>query len=137
MFSMMLLQSVYVYNIALGKAGMFEKKLIGNMVLWLAASGSKVKSKLWGAYFLAVLVDVCYFMLCNIFFINTVFLSITAFLVGLEIYRLFFLGLRMREFFKSKISLLQMLDLRMERISSVMFFTHALLGIICILWFNL
>ena len=75
MFSMMLLQSVYVYNIALGKAGMFEKKLIGNMVLWLAASGSKVKSKLWGAYFLAVLVDVCYFMLCNIFFINTVFLS--------------------------------------------------------------
>lgn len=86
---------------------------------------------------MAVLVDVCYFMLCNIFFINTVFLSITAFLVGLEIYRLFFLGLRMREFFKSKISLLQMLDLRMERISSVMFFTHALLGIICILWFNL
>ena len=31
MFSMMLLQSVYVYNIALGKAGMFEKKLIGSV----------------------------------------------------------------------------------------------------------
>lgn len=133
--SLFLLYSIYFVRIINGKPQSFELELLKSLARWMVQRGSSSKGQMWLMYLMSLVIELFYFVLVLLLITNPFMQFFTAMLAGLESYHLLWLAVSLRKFFTGKTRISQIFNWRMERISASLFFTHALLVLIIIIFF--
>ena len=132
--SLFLLYSIYFVRIIKGKPQSFEMELLKSLARWMVKQGPRSKGQLWLMYLISLMIELIYFILVLLIISNPFMQFFTALLAGLESYHLLWMALSLRYFFTGKTRISQIFNWRMERISATLFFTHALLVLIILLF---
>lgn len=130
-----LLYSYYFYKIIKEVPQAFELELVRSLANWIIVTGPPSRAYLWLMFYVSVLLEALYFYLTLTVISNPVIYMLTAMFIPLEVFHLTRLGLGLRRFFKGVSLLSQVFSWSMERISAVLFFTHALLVLASLLIF--
>lgn len=131
--SLFLLYSIYFIRIIKGKPQSFEMELLKSLASWMVKRGHRSKGQLWLMYLMSLIIELVYFISVLLTIVNPFMQFFTALLVGLESYHLLWMAFSLRQFFAGKTRISQIFNWRMERISAILFFTHALLVLIVLL----
>ncbi|NLJ72795.1 MAG: hypothetical protein GX333_07255 [Syntrophomonadaceae bacterium] len=127
--------SFYFYKIMLGKPEDFELELLKSLADWMVGRGTKSRSDLWTLYFVAIILEIFYFILVFTIIKHPVLLGVTGFFVGIEVIHMAFVARSFSRFFSGKIVLKELFNWKMERISGLAFFTHSFLLLVCLIFF--
>ncbi len=133
--SLFLLYSIYFMRIIRGKPQSFEMELLKSLAGWMVQRGPGSKGQLWLMYVMSLIIEVIYFVLVLLIIKNPFMQYFTILLAGLESYHLFWLAMSLRRFFAGITRISQIFNWRLERISATLFFTHALLVLISLIFF--
>jgi len=121
---------VYFMRILKGDSQSLELLIIKSLAEWMIKNGPSSRLKLWILMGLSIVLEVAYFYLALVVIVNPALEVLTSFFAGVEFYHMFTMVLRFRMFFRGRLMISQVFDWRIERISAVFFFTHALLVLI-------
>jgi len=119
--------SMYVRAILKGDADLMEKSLMATIADWMVASGPKSRKRVWFTYWSSLVIELGYLYLALTTLDNMALNFITAAVLGIEAYNMSKLHQRLWWFFHGKITLGEVFVWKVERVSSMALFTHAIL----------
>jgi len=131
-----IIYSIYAMNIITGTPWRFEAELLGTFKYWLEEKGPGVKKQIIAAVFLSLIIEIGYFYLVLNVINNWLMVQFTSFFIGLEVIHLYKAISGFKKLFTGLIEVDQVFNWRLERISAMAFFTHSLLIILTIIFFN-
>lgn len=127
---------VYVVKILSGKALPFEMSLLEYFVHWLIANGLDSRWKCWSMLVFSFLIEITYLIMVLWLINNPAILFLTIFLITFEVLHVCNGSLALRGFFKSQRQLKNLFNWRLERSSALFFFTHTLLVLAYLFYFQ-
>lgn len=133
---LLVLYSVYFYQIMKGNPQGFELELIKALAEWMINRGPAIRWQLWMFYLLSLVLEIVYFSMVFYLLNNAVIKMFTIFLASFEALHLGLVGLNLSRFFGGSMPLKKLLNWPIERTSAVFFFTHTLLVIINIIYLH-
>lgn len=130
-----LLYSVYFINIIKGDPQSFELEMTKALANWMIFRGEASKGQIWLILLLSVILEAIYFTLVFLSMDNFALFIFTSFFLGVELYHILRVFLNFRLFFQGKLMIKDVFDWRLERASTMLFFTHSILVLISIIFF--
>lgn len=121
---------IYFTRILKGDSLSLELLIIKSLAEWMIKNGQASKIKLWILMALSIALEITYFYLSLVVIVNPALKLLTGFFAGVEFYHMLNLVLRLKLFFQGRIMISQIFNWRIERISAILFFTHALLVLV-------
>lgn len=121
---LVLLYSIYFVRIIKGNPQAFEIELLKSLARWMIKKGRSSKGQLWLMFLLTLIMEIIYFTLVIVVISNAFMQFFTAMLAGVEVYHYLSTGLSFKRFFAGKSTITQLFNWRLERTSTVLFFTH-------------
>jgi hypothetical protein len=125
-----ILYSIYFIKIIKGSQQSFELEILRSLADWIIVKGASTKTYIWTIFWGDLLGELLYFILTLMRIQNPVIMSLTAFIIVIEIYHFFSIAVGLRRFFAGKYLLSQIFRWRVERTSAILLFTHSLLVLI-------
>lgn len=125
----------YFYKIIIGKPEDFEHQLLKSLAAWMVSNGRNSRPQLWMILLLSVTLEFVYFLLVFTTINQPVLIVITSFFAGVETVHLLTISRSLNKFFSGQVKLGKVFNWKLERISALLFFTHSLLVIICLLFY--
>ncbi|HZK43715.1 MAG TPA: hypothetical protein VFC73_05435 [Syntrophomonadaceae bacterium] len=127
--------SYYFFKTMIGKPEEFEYELLKTLAAWMVEKGSKSRQQLWMLFFLSLILEIFYFALVFINIEQPVLLIITCLFAGFEAFHLFIIGRALNKFFSGAAMLKDIFNWKIERTSALIFFTHSLLVLVCLIFY--
>lgn len=132
----LVLYSAYFYRIIKGEPRTFELELLRSLADWMISSGVRSRPFLWVMLWASVLIEAFYFYLTLVQVNNPVIIVLTAMFIPVEVFHLSRVGVAFHRFFQGQYLLRQVFSWPLERLSAGLFFTHSLLVVTTLLFFN-
>ena len=117
----------YIRAILKGSADLTERSLMALLADWLAKNGTKSQRKIWLVFWGSVLLEFGYLYLALTSIENVAFNLLTSAILGIEVYSMGRLHQRIWGFFHGKRTLGEIFVWKIERVSAMALFTHAIL----------
>ena len=117
----------YVRAILRGNADLTEKSLMSMLADWFVENGAKSQRKIWIVYWVSLFLEAGYLYLALTTVENVAFRILTAGILGIEMYAMAKWYQRIWGFFHGKRTFGEIFVWKMERISAMALFTHAIL----------
>jgi len=134
--TIMLLYSVYVANILIGKASRFELSLMDYYLQWVVANGQNSRGKMWLMILCSFFIEFAYLFLALYLIDNSTLIFLSIFLLTFELLHAGSVVLAFRQFFKNERPFKNLFNWRLERTSALFLFTHTLLVLSNIFFFQ-
>lgn len=125
----------YFLKIIWGKPEEFEYELLKSLANWMVSRGKKSRPQLWLLLFISILLEVAYFSLVLTTITSPALIIMTSFFIGVEVIHLTMVGISFNKFFAGKKVVKDIFNWKIERLSGILFFTHAFLVMICLAFF--
>lgn len=131
--TILLLYSLYFYSILSGKYAAYEDHLRAELMLLRETLGARYWRVLFPILGVTLCLEIAYFISGWMAIDNNVFRMLTIVFAGFEVFHsgrtLWF----MKKFIQKKIDASKLLNWRLERITVLSFYVHAVLGILLII----
>lgn len=131
-----LIYAVYFFQIVKGKPEEFELELMKALAAWMVSRGERAKGQMWLMVMVSALLELTYFILVFNIINNDFMILFTSFFVGFEMLHLFIVSFGLSRFFKGQLKLKDIFKWKAERFSAILFYTHSMLVIATLLFFN-
>lgn len=131
-----LLYSAYFIKIIKGNPQGFELEILRSLADWIISKGASTKTYIWAMFSVSLLGEAIYFYLTLSLIQNPVMRILTILIITLEIYHLTRIAVSLNRFFTGKYLLSQIFNWWLERTSAALFFTHSLLVLAVLLYFQ-
>jgi hypothetical protein len=130
-----MLYTRYFLVIIKGEPQVFEMEIIKALAEWIISKGAVSKGYIWVMYFLSLVGELVYFWLTLVLISNPVVIYLTVLFIAIESYHLSRMAVSLNRFFTGKALLSQIFNWRVERASSILFFTHSFLVLTVFIFF--
>lgn len=128
------LYSLYFIRIIKGSPREFENEMIKAFAAWIIARGMAARGQVWLMILASLILEIAYFVLVFTVIRNPVLLTFTGFFAGVELVHLLLVAIAFYRFFQGKLMIKQLFNWRVERMSALLFFTHSILVLFCLIW---
>ncbi|MGI5911677.1 MAG: hypothetical protein ACOX6E_03735 [Syntrophomonadaceae bacterium] len=128
-----LFYSLYFSRIIKGNPEGFESELLQALANWIIIKGSSSRRSLVVMLLLSFIIEGCYFLLVFEVIDNIFMLIFTGIFVAFEVFHLLSFGFSLKNFFHGNKKLKYLFNWRVERVSTLAFFTHSLLVLVCLI----
>ncbi|MEA1960144.1 MAG: hypothetical protein U9N81_02425 [Bacillota bacterium] len=129
-----LMYSSYFIHILKGQPQDFEMEILKALAGWMVQQGSSSKMKMWHMFGLSLLIELIYFLLAFIVLANPFMIYLTVAFVGFEAYHYSSLAVSFKHFFSGQTKISDIFNWKTERLSATLFYTHAMLVLISLLF---
>ncbi|QGU00864.1 hypothetical protein SYNTR_2270 [Candidatus Syntrophocurvum alkaliphilum] len=132
----LLVYSPYFFHIIKGSPEKFEYEMLKALANWMITKGKSIQLQLWIMLILSILLEIIYFVLVFNVIDNYALIILTAIFAGFEVYHIITLTFSFNKFFKGNKILKDLFNWSVERLSASLFFTHALVVLLSLIFFN-
>lgn len=129
-----LVYASYFFNILRSRPERFESFLLAGLADWMMEVKYASRSHMRWMLVFSIFLEAVYFVLVFLVINNLAFWILTGIFALFEIYHLSSMGLNMHRFFKGVLPLKDLFRWKTERASAILFFTHAFLVLVQLLW---